>query len=245
MIEIWKTRKEMNEVCDKKMRTMSKHLDVIAYGLKSLRDSQTDLIKEKIKKGLKIRILTMHPENIFLKYKEQEEQVKEGSIKNDIYDLVIWIDKLKHIAYESGFSEDNIQIKFYKILPLDFYFKVDYYIFYGGNMYNKTSQESLSFGYDSFGLLFTAYLQYSKYFEYLWRNKNIQNDFQRFFFTFGFGQQNEGYAQKVYATSWDKAREKMVEKHQIKWAFQYTEAEWNKNKKEYDFKEKFIEEIII
>ena len=53
-------------------------------------------------------------------------------------------------------------------------------------------------------------------------------------FTFGCGRDvygdNAGKAVKVYAKSCKEAREKMVEKYGTKWAFQYSESEWNKIK---------------
>lgn len=49
-------------------------------------------------------------------------------------------------------------------------------------------------------------------------------------FTFGCGRDaygnNAGKAVKVYASSYEEAREKMCEKYGTKWAFQYSESEW-------------------
>jgi hypothetical protein len=47
------------------------------------------------------------------------------------------------------------------------------------------------------------------------------------YFTFGCGQENEGYVQPIIASSYGKAREKMVEMHGARWAFQYSEEQWN------------------
>ena len=245
MITIWKTRKQMNRVCDVRMKNMSKQLDIIAFGLRSLRESQTDLIIDKVKQGLKIRILVPYLDNIFLKYKEQEEKVEEGSIRKSIYDLIIWVENLRDISYRNTFEQNNIQIKFYKILPLDFYFRVDDYLFYGPGFYNKLSQDTLSFGCDSSCLSNTAYIVYTQYFEYLWNNKNIQQNFEEYVFTFGCNQKHEGYAQRIYAESYDDARNKMVENYGIEWAFQYTIAQWCNNKHNFEYQEKFIKKIII
>ena len=53
-----------------------------------------------------------------------------------------------------------------------------------------------------------------------------------YYFTFGCGQKNEGFVQPILANSWGEARAKIVEINGNHWAFQYTEAQWNKWKKE-------------
>ena len=51
------------------------------------------------------------------------------------------------------------------------------------------------------------------------------NSRQWFVFTFGAGQFNEGKFVKVYGT-YSEARQKMVNKYDREWAFQYTLEEW-------------------
>lgn len=46
-------------------------------------------------------------------------------------------------------------------------------------------------------------------------------------FTFGCGQPHAGQAVKVAGESYGDARRKMFEKYGAKWAFQYSEKEWN------------------
>ena len=60
----------------------------------------------------------------------------------------------------------------------------------------------------------------------------MDNKKQLYFFTFGSGQKHQGYVQPVLASSWGQAREKMVELNGTDWAFQYTEAQWNKWKED-------------
>ena len=48
LIGIYETRGEMNIDCDEKLETLSSTLDIIAFGLKSFRDSKSDLIEEKV-----------------------------------------------------------------------------------------------------------------------------------------------------------------------------------------------------
>lgn len=49
-------------------------------------------------------------------------------------------------------------------------------------------------------------------------------------FTFGCGMPNEGKCQPILADSFGSAREKMFELHGPKWAFQYSEEEWDEIK---------------
>ena len=48
-----------------------------------------------------------------------------------------------------------------------------------------------------------------------------------YIFTFGVGQKHAGYYVKASGT-YGEARQKMVDKYGLDWAFQYTEEEWQK-----------------
>lgn len=52
----------------------------------------------------------------------------------------------------------------------------------------------------------------------------------KYIFTFGCGQELAGKCQPIYAGSWEKAREIMVEQYGTKWAFQYDEEQWEQAK---------------
>ncbi len=49
---------------------------------------------------------------------------------------------------------------------------------------------------------------------------------QWWYFTFGYGQKNAGHYVKFYGT-YAEARDKMIEKYGLAWAFQYSEEEWD------------------
>lgn len=51
-------------------------------------------------------------------------------------------------------------------------------------------------------------------------------DRKNWIFTFGCGQQNEGYYVKIFGT-FSEARQKMFDRYGNKWGFQYSEDEWN------------------
>lgn len=64
-------------------------------------------------------------------------------------------------------------------------------------------------------------------------------------FTFGKNQPHAGQAVKI-AGSYGEARKKMCEKYGIKWAFQYSEKEWNEyaNNPNRDWEMEEIMEVI-
>jgi len=49
---------------------------------------------------------------------------------------------------------------------------------------------------------------------------------QKWYFTFGSGQVNQGKYVVIEATSEDLARKKMFDRFGSEWAFQYSESEW-------------------
>lgn len=53
----------------------------------------------------------------------------------------------------------------------------------------------------------------------------------KFYFTFGSGQVGEGTCQIIEANNMHDARETMFQKCGDKWAFAYTEEQWEENKK--------------
>lgn len=49
---------------------------------------------------------------------------------------------------------------------------------------------------------------------------------EKYLFTFGGGHELQGYCQPIFASSYNEARNKMVELHGLSWAFSYTEENW-------------------
>jgi hypothetical protein len=50
---------------------------------------------------------------------------------------------------------------------------------------------------------------------------------QRFYFTFGDGHMYSGCCQPIMADDYYSARARMMKEYGNKWAFQYTEEQWN------------------
>lgn len=65
------------------------------------------------------------------------------------------------------------------------------------------------------------------------------------YFTFGVGQELAGHVQPIMADSPEAAREKMFEVHGKKWAFQYSEDEFLKARKEGYARETVLKPIIL
>lgn len=159
---IYSTRSEMNISCDHYLQN-AKTIDVIAFGLRSWRDSQAKLIKKLLKEGCMIRILTMDPDCENLKQREKDELQEEGSIGFTIRQLTNWAEKLNKKGYTG-----KITIKYYNAQPLNFMFLMDNRLFCGPYEYGKGSQQTISYEFSKNG---DAYSYYSDYFDSLWENQ--------------------------------------------------------------------------
>jgi hypothetical protein len=174
--EIFERRNEANSYMNKLWNHPIHSLDIIAFGLKMFRDAQTRIVKEKVRKGLIIRILTPNPESSFIKQREKDERQVEGSIKQTILDLEKWIKDLKGISP----NEENVQLKFYNSLPLDFYWRQGNYLFVGPYLYGMISAVNVTYEYPQNS---KGYEFYIDYFNNLWNDddfcKNDYNSFKR------------------------------------------------------------------
>ena len=165
--EVFETRQKMNvrlnEVWENDLRNS---LDIIGFGLKSFRDAKTSSVIEKVKKGLKIRILTINPFSPFVKQREKDELQLNESIKKTIIDLEKWVLALKRASGD----ENNIQLKFYNSLPLDFYWKQEDRLCVGSYLYGIGSQQTVTYEYQK-GT--NGYKFYCGYFENLWNDDDF------------------------------------------------------------------------
>lgn len=168
MEQIYTTRSEMNSHTATVFPTIKKEYCQIAFGVKSLRDAYDSLFMDKVKHGLKVKFITMHPNSKFLAEREIIENKQVGEIRKTIIDLIKWIEKLQNNAKNSN----NIQIKFYDSLPLDFYCKIDDNLYVGPYLYGKESQQTISYRFSPHG---KGYKYYINYFDTLW-NSSIMKD---------------------------------------------------------------------
>lgn len=172
--EIFETRQKMNVRINEIWDDLTNELDIIGFGFKSFRDAQTNSMIEKVKKGLKLRVLTINPFSPFVKQREKDELQIIGSIKKTIIDLEKWITKLK----ENSNNQDNVQLKFYNSLPIDFYWRQEDKLYVGPYLYGIGSQQTITFEYQK-GT--KGYRFYRNYFENLWENEDFcKSDYNLF-----------------------------------------------------------------
>lgn len=164
-LAIYKTRGELNKSCDASVSRTGKNIDMIGFGFRSFREGKGIDIEEKVRSGMNMRILTIHPDSEFLKQREIDEHMIEGSIRATIIELSKWVIKLQQLSP----NKNNVQIKYYDALPLDYYFRTDDKLFIGPYEYGKQSQQTISY---EFSLNGEASKYYTEYFNYLWQDTN-------------------------------------------------------------------------
>lgn len=163
---IFTTRQAMNIYLSTSWDKEVKKLDIIAFGLKSFRDSMSKRVLEELNNGLEIRIITPDPESIFLEERENKEDLLKGSIKKTIIDLFHWSKDLNKVCV----NKEGVMLRFYRSLPLDFLWIQDDNVFIGPYLHGIGSQQTLTF---QFKLESTIGNFYSTYFENIWNDTSF------------------------------------------------------------------------
>jgi hypothetical protein len=169
LITIYDTRSKMNDDTNK-LLSSAKELDIAVFGAKGLINYQGGVLKERLKKGMIMRILIPVKDSEFIKQREIDENVTNGEITKSINDLCNWLSSVKK---ELNLSEDSIIIKQYKSLPIESIMRIDKDIFVGPFMVKKISQLTMAYHYQQGG---KGYDYYRKYFISIW-NDNAISDF--------------------------------------------------------------------
>ena len=154
----------MNNSCDAYLKS-AKSIDIIAFGLRSFRDSQLKAVERILRKNGTIRIITMRPGCDNLVKRESDEHQPEGHISQEIKDLIEWVQKLNSKGHKG-----KIEIRFHDHQPQNFLFLMNNRMYTGPYVYHKESQQTLSFEYNNFG---TAYEYYTNYFNELWNDPDF------------------------------------------------------------------------
>lgn len=163
---IYNTRQEMNIRLNDLYGELRTQLDICAFGLKSFRDSRGHDVRQKVKDGLKMRILSPNPDSAFLAQHERDEKVSSGEIQKRIMDLAKWGKRLQAISPEP----ENVGIKFYDALPLDFYWHQERWLFVGPYLYGRGSQQTITYEFAEGG---RGYNYFSTYFNDLWEDEDF------------------------------------------------------------------------
>ncbi len=168
LTNIYRSRDVMNTDCDKDLRKAREHIDYVGFGFRSLRDMESDTIRERLAAGAKIRFLVMSPDCPYLEEREKEEKCSPGEIKKSIHDLENWVRELNKEN-----KKNNIQLRYYNTLPLDYYNRIDNVVYMGPYWYNKTSQHTVSYKFIAGS---EGYNLYTDYFDDLWEDKELTVD---------------------------------------------------------------------
>lgn len=161
---IYPTRQKMNDPCDELLKRATKEVEMTGFGFRSLRDSQTDVIKRKLSEGVSFKILTLDPDSVFVGFREKDEKVPQGSIRDSIIQLQLWADELN-----AGSRKGKIRIRYYDSLPQDFYFRIDSAVFVGPYIRDKLSQQTISYEYHKG----EGQRYYQNYFRAIWSDKSF------------------------------------------------------------------------
>lgn len=170
-VEEWKiekiycTRAERNSEADPNIENARYCIDGIAFGLSTFRTMYGKKIENCLKKGVKIRLLTMDPEGEFIKYREAEEKTAPGGIKDTITEMIAWANSLNQKGYKG-----KIVVKGYKSMTLDYYWRVDNELYVGPYWYGYKSADTITYKFSSDGRGFQHYIEY---FEKLWDDAEL------------------------------------------------------------------------
>lgn len=168
LVSIFETRAEMNIETNRLLQNANE-LDIAALGSRGLINFQGDIIKEKLKKGLKIRFLVPRKDSDFISQREIDEGATAGEIKNNIDRLIEWVESTKR---ELSLNNDEIVVREYNSLPVDSIMRIDGNIFVGPFMIGKLSQLTMAYQYEKGG---KGYQYYEDYFNRIWNDENISH----------------------------------------------------------------------
>lgn len=161
----YERRSYKNDDSDPLLDTAQYRVDGIAFGLSSFRAKNDKRVRGCLERGVNFRLLVMHPDSPFVAAREKEEDVKEGSIAKTILDLVAWANELNNEHYTG-----RIEVKGYKCMTLDFYWRIDNDIYIGPYWYKLPSQHTITYKLKSNGRCFNLY---SEHFDKLWNDKDM------------------------------------------------------------------------
>lgn len=169
LIDKWgiKSISETRGIINNEISSLFEHkvreLDIIAYGLKSFREARDQRIRQLVTSGMKMRIITVNPENDVLIFKDKDENKVCGSTAASIIELLSWC---KDIG--------NIEVKCIDTLPTELYFRVDSDVFVGPYQIGRESQQTITIRFEGKA---DGVKYYNEYFEKLWKTANTPHKF--------------------------------------------------------------------
>ena len=152
---IYETRGVMNNEVNALFEHKVARLDIIAYGLKSFRESKSQRIKQLLQYGMIMRIITVDPKLDILLLKDRDEGKIEGSTAASINELIKWCKEI-----------GKVEIRVINTLPTELYFRVDSNVFVGPYEFGRESQQTITMhlGGKTEGVKY-----YNEYFNNIWK----------------------------------------------------------------------------
>lgn len=169
IVSVEARRNLMNPRIDARLKETKHQYDFLAYGLKSLREDNAIEAENALKRGAKLRIITVDPNIEELKLRDQEENKIEGSTADSINKLIEWYYELKKKYPE------QCELRIARFLPAWFYCREDDYVYVGPYQYGKDSQQVITTEYKRHG---NGFDYYENYFEKVWNDLNYCRQLQ-------------------------------------------------------------------
>lgn len=163
--KIFSTRAEKNAESDPELTKARYCVDAIAFGLSSFRSKHRSKVEQCLRQGVNFRIITMDPDSSYTNARDLEEHKNNGTTSHSIRELILWADQLNSKKFKG-----KIVVRGYSTMTLDFYWRVDDYLYVGPYWYGVESQQTITYKFLEGGKGFT---QYSDYFEELWNNDGL------------------------------------------------------------------------
>ena len=156
---------DINSSSETAILNASKQMDMIGYNFNSLSIMYGDLIKEKVKNGLQIRIMAVNPESINI---NEMEYYNYNTIRGKAMDLDAWVKYLKSIAPD----RENVQLRLLNTLIQNTYLRVDGHVFITPFAYMNSMNSMKRISYE-FSERKKGFLYYTEVFEKMWETKKI------------------------------------------------------------------------
>lgn len=163
---IYETKSDMNPVANECLDRCKDSIDLIAMDMKHYLQVKKKVLEEKIRAGVKVRIIMCEPNGPMIRQRAiDEKQYKNddepsGEMSQCIEEVCIWVAQLR-----KKYPNCDVCLKYHDSYPAFSYLRIDKRVFFGCNLYTLSSQYNVSLEYDSRGC---GYSYYNEYFQKLW-----------------------------------------------------------------------------
>jgi hypothetical protein len=156
---------------DARLATAKEQIDLIGFGLHSLRQDYADAFASWATRA-KVRILLIDPEypeprTKLADLRDEEEGEKKGTIRQDVRDFV------RIAGSVTRTSRGRFQMRLYRCLPSVNIFRIDDELFWGPYFMAKPSRNTPTFLVRRGGVLYNSLIQH---FEAIWTSKKFSRD---------------------------------------------------------------------